>query len=97
MSKLVYYAELAKRLRKPIEREVRGILRCRPLDHVQQERLEAADAIEALTSPPDEAQVDAASRAYRAALAGQKHDERGVAIPAALNAAYRIRVKKKAT
>lgn len=57
---------------------------------------ELADAIEALTSPPDEAQVEAAVQSMwgveglTASVTGAMRYE----VRAALDAAYRVRVKK---
>lgn len=90
------YAELAKRLREG-----------RVCDHALgsgggycggvHPRLydEAADAIEALTSPPDEAQVDAALKVFVCTERIMFRVDPG-SMALALDAAHRVRVKNEA-
>lgn len=83
------YTELAKRLRDRCDCDFR------PPHGPCCDDTAAADAIEALTSPPDEAQVDALVNAYEEYR--KTYGPGRITGSFAFDAVHRVRVKKEAT
>lgn len=93
MGLLVHYAELAKRARESWKRVpyLSGGTVVKFTEAANPALFgELADAIEALTSPPDEAQLEAALRGFVNDRGWHSTPEQ---MRVALNAAYRVRVK----